>query len=78
MDYVSELSIKGKSNYCYSPFLHFKMYKVVAFVLFFAVIATTYGFKLEANEPSTRKEGKELILFFTLVDPADFLGHLKV
>ena len=77
MDYVSELSIKGKSNYCYSPFMHFKMYKVVTFVLSFTVIAT-YGFKLEANEPSTRKEGKELILFFTLADPADFLGHLKV
>ena len=54
------------------------MYKVVVtFVLSFAVIAI-YGFKLEANEPSTRKEGKELILFFTLADPADFLGHLKV
>merc|ERR1712012_193169 len=37
------------------PFIHFKMYKVVAFVLFFAVIATTYGFKLEADEPSTRQ-----------------------
>merc|ERR1712223_1954089 len=36
---------------------HFKMYKaVVTFVLSFAVIAI-YGFKLEANEPSTRKEG---------------------
>merc|ERR1712223_2366109 len=36
---------------------HFKMYKVVVtFVLSFTVIAT-YGFKLEANEPSTRKEG---------------------
>ena len=70
---MSELSIKGKS---FSPFIHFKMYKVVTFVLSFAVIAI-YGFKLEANEPSTRKEGKELILFFTLADPADFLGHLK-
>merc|ERR1712109_97498 len=35
---------------------HFKMYKVVTFVLSFAVIAI-YGFKLEANEASTRKEG---------------------
>ena len=71
---MSELSIKGKS---FSPLIHFKMYKVVVtFVLSFAVIAI-YGFKLEANEPSTRKEGKELILFFTLADPADFLGHLK-
>ena len=50
------------------------MYKVVTFVLSFTVIAI-YSFKLEANEPSTRKEGKEL--FFTLADPADFLGHLK-
>jgi len=32
------------------------MYKVVTFVLSFTVIAI-YGFKLEANEPSTRKEG---------------------
>ena len=53
------------------------MYKVVTFALSFAVVAT-YGFKLEADEPSTREEGKELILFFTLADPADFLGHLKV
>ena len=53
------------------------MYKVVTFVLSFAVIAT-YGFKLEVDEPSNREDGKELILFFTLADPADFLGHLKV
>jgi len=38
------------------PFIHFKMYKVVTFVLSFTVIAI-YSFKLEANEPSTRKEG---------------------
>merc|ERR1712156_42123 len=38
------------------PYIHFKMYKVVAFALSFTVIAI-YGFKLEANEPSTRKEG---------------------
>ena len=53
------------------------MYKVVTFVLSFTVIAT-YGFNLKANEASTREEGKELILFFTLADPVDFLGHLKV
>merc|ERR1711994_563729 len=38
------------------PYIHFKMYKEVNFVLSFTVIAI-YGFKLEANEPSTRKEG---------------------
>merc|ERR1712156_1005915 len=38
------------------PFIHFKMYKLVAFVLSFTVIAT-YGFNLKANEASTREEG---------------------
>ena len=71
MDYVSELSIKGRLKVITmsSPFVHFKMYKA-AFVVSLAAIAT-YGFMVEAVDPLTRGVGKDfsivlIFLFLTL------------
>ena len=63
MDYVSELSIKGRLKVITmsSPFVHFKMYKA-AFVVSLAAIAT-YGFMVEAVDPLTRGVGKDFSTF---------------
>ena len=64
MDYVSELSIKGRLKVITmsSPFVHFKMYKA-AFVVSLAAIAT-YGFMVEAVDPLTRGVGKDFSILF--------------
>ena len=79
MDYVSELSIKGKLKVITmsSPFVHFKMYKA-AFVVSLAAIAT-YGFMVEAVDPLTRGVGKDFsafpLLFFFVFLPYGLLLH---